>query len=97
MRSAFTSSVIAIGFLAIGPVAAPRQTTAPARTADGRPNLQGIWQVLNTAAWDLQERRAGKGSAIFKTFPTQAISSIITGKLGEGGMRVRYQSDVKGA
>jgi hypothetical protein len=52
MRSAFSSSVIAIGFLAIGPVAAPRQTTAPARTADGRPNLQGIWQVMNTAAWD---------------------------------------------
>jgi hypothetical protein len=43
------------------------------------------------------KRRAGKGSAIVKTFSTRAISSIITGKPGEGGKRVRYQSDVKGA
>ena len=31
------------------------------RTADGKPNLQGIWQVLNTAAWDLQDHSARLG------------------------------------
>ena len=25
------------------------------RTADGKPNLNGIWQALNTANWDLQD------------------------------------------
>jgi hypothetical protein len=31
------------------------------RTADGRPDLQGIWQVLNTAAWDIQDHGARLG------------------------------------
>ena len=29
------------------------QAARVARTADGRPNLNGIWQVMNTANWDL--------------------------------------------
>ena len=28
------------------------------RTTDGRPDLQGIWQVVNTAAWDIQDHNA---------------------------------------
>ena len=31
------------------------------RTADGKPDLSGIWQVLNTAAWDIQDHAAQKG------------------------------------
>jgi hypothetical protein len=31
------------------------------RTSDGQPDLQGIWQVLNTAAWDIQARAAERG------------------------------------
>jgi hypothetical protein len=33
------------------------------RTADGKPNLNGIWQALNTADWDLQGHAAAKGPA----------------------------------
>src|SRR6478672_11379483 len=31
------------------------------RIADGTPDLQGIWQVLNTAAFDLQDHAARLG------------------------------------
>src|SRR5438046_10529657 len=33
----------------------------PARLADGKPNLSGIWQALNTAHWDLQDHSAQLG------------------------------------
>ena len=32
-----------------------------ARTADGKPNLNGIWQVFGTAAWDLEARSPHEG------------------------------------
>jgi hypothetical protein len=34
---------------------------SPPRTADGHPDLQGVWQVLNTAAWDVQAHSARLG------------------------------------
>ncbi len=39
---------------------APRAQSLP-RTADGRPNLQGIWQVRNTAAADLLDHSSSHG------------------------------------
>jgi hypothetical protein len=32
-----------------------------ARMADGKPNLNGIWQVMNTAHWDIQDHPAEAG------------------------------------
>jgi hypothetical protein len=34
------------------------------RTADGKPNLTGIWQVMNTANWDLQTHEARQGPVV---------------------------------
>src|SRR5437879_2872846 len=31
------------------------------RTLDGKPDLAGIWQVLNTASWDIQAHNASEG------------------------------------
>src|SRR5918994_1512457 len=36
-------------------------TYTPPRTKDGHPDLQGVWQVLNTAAWDLEDHAASLG------------------------------------
>jgi hypothetical protein len=36
-------------------------TYNPPRTKDGHPDLQGIWQALNTAAWDLEDHGASLG------------------------------------
>ena len=33
----------------------------PPLAADGHPDIQGIWQVLNTAAWDLEDHGASLG------------------------------------
>ena len=53
---------------AVGQLAAQGQSTAAPRAADGKPDLSGIWQVLNTAAWDIQDharvaRRARRARA----------------------------------
>jgi len=37
--------------------AAPAAYRAP-RTADGKPNLNGIWQAMNTANWDIEAHSA---------------------------------------
>jgi hypothetical protein len=42
------------------PAAAGRPYTGP-RTPDGKPNLSGIWQAMNSAHWDLEPHSADEG------------------------------------
>ena len=46
-----------------GPVAAQTQTSADqgARAWDGHPDLNGIWQAMGTAHWDLLDHPARPG------------------------------------
>ena len=41
--------------------AAQAQAYRAPRTGDGRPNLNGIWQALNEANWDLEAHAAAQG------------------------------------
>ena len=41
------------------PATAPAR---PARTADGHPNLSGIWQAMSTAHWDLEDHSPSPAS-----------------------------------
>ena len=63
MRNIFITSVVAASVLTIGFAAhaqGPQVMTMP-RASDGHPDLSGIWQVLNTAARDIQDHSADKG------------------------------------
>lgn len=42
------------------PGGGPAGTRAP-RAVDGKPNLNGVWQVMNTANWDIQDHDAQPG------------------------------------
>jgi hypothetical protein len=60
------AAVVAVVSLAPVPAtgqapAAAATTWNPPRTLDGKPDLSGIWQVMNTAAWDIQDHSAQKG------------------------------------
>ena len=55
--------ITALQLVAI-PTASRADAYKAARTADGKPNLNGIWQVLNTANWDIQEHAAQPGQVV---------------------------------
>ena len=60
MRQGLTSVLMAV-LLSLAATRAAAQAPAASRTSGTRPNLQGIWQVLNTASWDLQDHAARLG------------------------------------
>src|SRR4030095_11820353 len=67
LRDSLIAGVTVATLLLLAAMMAAAQAPAPAyrapRTADGKPNLNGIWQALNTANWDLQGHAAAKGPA----------------------------------
>jgi hypothetical protein len=46
------------------PTVGEAQTASLPRGPDGHPNLNGIWQSLNTANWDIQEHAARSGPLV---------------------------------
>src|SRR5438128_2455058 len=65
MRLAGVSIVVVVAAVALLTLRAQQTRKSdvyvPPRNADGQPDLQGIWQVMNTAAWDIQAHAARLG------------------------------------
>jgi hypothetical protein len=56
--------VVATAALSGPPSATGQGTTAPSilpRTLEGKPDFSGVWQAMNTAAWDIQDHSAQQG------------------------------------
>jgi hypothetical protein len=66
LRKSIIAAAAFMGLFALAALPAAAQATNPRglRTADGRPNLNGIWQVLTEANWDLQGHAAAAGPMI---------------------------------
>ena len=65
IRRCFVSamSIVAAGLLLLPTLAAAQSSAADIpRTSDGRPDLNGIWQVLNSANWNLEPHTASQGA-----------------------------------
>jgi hypothetical protein len=62
MRNKFTG-VVTVTALCLAVTTASGQAPAyrAPRTGDGRPNLNGIWEALNTAHWDIEAHPAAPG------------------------------------
>src|SRR5438309_4949271 len=52
--------LVAAALLSFVQLPAPSAPSLP-RASDGKPDLSGIWQVMNSAAWDIQDHAAQKG------------------------------------
>lgn len=57
-----SSTLAAVAFLATS--AFGQQTYKSPRTSDGKPDISGVWQAMNTADWDLRAHAASQGPVL---------------------------------
>jgi hypothetical protein len=60
-RASSVTSIVFVLAAAVSVANAQTPANSLPRTPDGKPDLSGIWQVMNTAAWDIQDHTAQKG------------------------------------
>ncbi len=79
-------AVAAALFLLAGPMRGGGQTELP-RTEDGRPDLNGIWQTIGTANWDLEDHSARAGAVV----ALGAVGAVPAGRSVVEGNEIPYQ------
>jgi len=52
---------------------------APSKVPSGQPDLQGIWQVVNTAAWDIQDHSGHRFPGLPARFSVPAGQGVVEG------------------
>jgi hypothetical protein len=85
MRYGITGAVVAMTVavavsLTVAPTAGQGQAARPARI-DGRPNLNGVWQAIGTAHWNLEDHSASatKIWQLGAMFAVPAGQSVVVG------------------
>jgi len=79
-------SVVIVSAAAVALAQAPAAYRAP-RTASGKPDLNGVWQAVNTANWNVQDHAAEAG-------PVATLGAAFSIPAGQGvveGNEIPYQ------
>jgi len=89
MRTRIGLAILAAGVIAVAavlvfivrPASGRAQSGAMPRAADGKPDLTGIWQAMNSANWDLlaHEARRGPVIALGAAFSVPAGPGVVEG------------------
>jgi hypothetical protein len=84
-----TVVMVAVLPLAMQPAAGQARAYRAPRTADGKPNLNGIWQAINEANWDIETHAAAPG----RVTALGAADAVLPGAgIVEGG-RIPYKPE----
>ena len=77
---AAASTVVILGLAAASSRGQSAAYLAP-RTGDGKPDLNGIWQAMNAANWDIQDhdQRQGPLSALGAAFSVPSGEGVVVG------------------
>ena len=57
----------------------PARRYSPPKTSFGKPDLQGVWQALNTAAWDIQDHPGQRFPGLPTRFSIPAGQGVVEG------------------
>ena len=84
MRTGFRRGLMAVAVVAVAavlwtqvrPTSSQGETYEPPRTADGVPDLNGIWQALNTANYDIQAHPARPALALLPQSPRSGAPGL---------------------
>jgi hypothetical protein len=75
-------AVATVAVLSVAPAAPRAQDSgnqAVPRATDGRPDMSGIWQVINNAAWNIQDQNAEPGPGTTPWLGIPASQGVVEG------------------
>jgi hypothetical protein len=85
MRTGFRRALIAVAAVAVvavlwtqvPPISSQSEAYRAPRTVDGAPDLNGIWQALNTANYDIQAHPARPALAVMPAPPRTGVPGLV--------------------